>query len=126
MLHASTKFFAGILAGSLVLAVAQAAEPGWPTRPVRVIVPITAGSNIDIVARAVSNQLSKQLGQPFVVENRPGASSTLGPADVSRAPTDGYTILFHSAAFTIASSVMQNLPYDLTRDFAGVTPIANT
>lgn len=125
-MQALARVFAGILVGTLVFAVARAAEPTWPNRSVRVIVPITPGSNIDIVARAVSSQLSKQLGQPFVVENRPGASSTLGPADVVRAPSDGYTILFHSAAFTIASAVMQNLPYDLTRDFSGVTAIANT
>jgi tripartite-type tricarboxylate transporter receptor subunit TctC len=93
---------------------------------VRVVVPITAGSNIDIVARAVANELSKQLGQPFVIENRPGAASTLGPAAVARAEPDGYTILFHSATFTIASAIMKTLPYEISKDFSGIMPIANT
>lgn len=126
MMRALTSLLGSILVGTLVFAAARAAEPAWPTRPVHVIVPITPGSNIDIVARAVSGQLSQQFGQPFVVENRPGASATLGPTDVVHAPSDGYTILFHSAAFTIASAVMQHLPYDLPKDFAGVTAIANT
>lgn len=125
-MRAFARLFGSIVVGSLLFAAAQATQPTWPTRPVRVIVPITPGSNIDIVARAISSQLSTQLGQPFVVENRPGASATLGPTDVVHAPSDGYTILFHSAAFTIASAVLQNLPYNLTKDFSGVTAIANT
>lgn len=102
------------------------AEDSWPTRTVKVIVPITAGSNIDIVARAVANKLSEEMGQPFIVENRPGAGTTLGSMAVSRSPADGYTLLFHSATFLIASSVKKDLTYDIPKDFAGITAVANT
>ena len=98
----------------------------WPTRQVRVIVPIAAGSGIDIVARSVSQQLAKQLGRPFVIENRPGGATTTGAAAVASAAPDGYTILFHSVAFTVTPSTVANLPYDVTRDFAGIMPITNT
>jgi tripartite-type tricarboxylate transporter receptor subunit TctC len=98
----------------------------WPTRQMRVIVPIAAGSGIDIVARTVSQQLAKQLGRPFVIENRPGGATTTGAAAVASAAPDGYTILFHSVAFTVTPSTVANLPYDVARDFAGVMPITNT
>jgi tripartite-type tricarboxylate transporter receptor subunit TctC len=98
----------------------------WPSRAVRAIVPIAAGSGIDIVARAVSQQLAKQLGRPFVVENRPGGATTTGAAAVASAAPDGYTILFHSVALTVTPSTMANLPYDVARDLAGVMPITNT
>jgi len=98
----------------------------WPTRQVRVIVPIAAGSGIDIVARTVSQQLARQLGRPFVIENRPGGATTTGAAAVASATPDGYTILFHSVAFTVTPSTVANLSYDVARDFAGVMPITNT
>lgn len=98
----------------------------WPSRAVRAIVPIAAGSGIDIVARAISQQLAKQLGRPFVVENRPGGATTTGAAAVASAAPDGYTILFHSVALTVTPSTMANLPYDVARDLAGVMPITNT
>jgi tripartite-type tricarboxylate transporter receptor subunit TctC len=97
----------------------------WPTKPLRVIVPVTAGSAIDIIARTVSDQLSTQLGQPIVVENRTGAGGTIGAAAVAKADPDGYTILVHSSAHAIAPSTFPNLPYDTGRDFSGVMPLAN-
>jgi tripartite-type tricarboxylate transporter receptor subunit TctC len=106
---------------------ASAESPAeWPARQVRVIVPIAAGSGIDIVARTVSQQLAKQLARPFVIENRPGGATTTGAAAVASAAPDGYTILFHSVAFTVTPSTVANLPYDVARDFAGVMPITNT
>jgi tripartite-type tricarboxylate transporter receptor subunit TctC len=98
----------------------------WPAKPVRVIVPITAGSAIDIVARAVSQQMAKEFGQPFVVENRTGAGTTLGAAVVASAPPDGYTILFTSAALTTTPSTVANLSYDVARDLIAITPMVNT
>jgi tripartite-type tricarboxylate transporter receptor subunit TctC len=117
------------LSAALLVASANAwAESAgeWPSRPVRVIVPIAAGSGIDIVARTVSQQLAKQLGRPFVIENRPGGATTTGAAAVASAAADGYTILFHSVAFTVTPSTVANLPYDVARDFAGIMPITNT
>jgi tripartite-type tricarboxylate transporter receptor subunit TctC len=93
---------------------------------VRVVVPITAGSAIDIVARAMSQRLSKELGQTFIVENRPGAGTTLGAAMVASAPADGYTLLFASTALTTTPTTIANLPYDVARDFVAVAPVTNT
>src|SRR5262245_10583618 len=97
----------------------------WPTKPLKVVVPVTAGSAIDIIARTVSDQLAVQLGQPVVVENRTGAGGTIGAASVAKADPDGYTILVHSSAHVIAPSTFPNLPYDAGRDFSGVTLLAN-
>ena len=113
---------------ALVLALAgvqSALAQSWPTKTVRVIVPVTAGSAIDIIARTVSEQLAAQLGQPFVVENRTGAGGTIGAAFVAKSDPDGYTILIHSSAHVISPSTFPNLSYDTGRDFAGVTLLAN-
>ena len=104
---------------------AAALAQTWPTKPVRVIVPVTAGSAIDIIARTVSDQLATQLSQTFVVENRTGAGGTIGAASVAKADPDGYTILVHSSAHVIAQSTFPNLPYDVGRDFTGIAPVAN-
>jgi tripartite-type tricarboxylate transporter receptor subunit TctC len=98
----------------------------WPNRPVQVIVPITAGSAIDIVARATAQQLSTAFGQPFVVENRPGAGTTIGTAATASASPDGYTILFASAALTTTPSTVANINYDVMRDLVPVAPLTNT
>jgi tripartite-type tricarboxylate transporter receptor subunit TctC len=108
----------------LCLPVTAAAQ-GWPSRPVRVIVPVTAGSAIDITARTVSDQLARQLAQTFVVENRTGAGGTTGATAVAKADPDGYTVLVHSSAVTIHPATFINLAYDTARDFAGVMPIVN-
>lgn len=104
---------------------ANAAET-WPSKPVRVIVPITAGSAIDIVARATSQQLATALGQPFVVENRPGAGTTIGIAATASAMPDGYTVLFASTALTTTPTTVANIPYDVMRDLIPVAPLTNT
>ena len=80
---------------------AQAQSQPWPTKRVTVVVPFTAGSATDIMARTVAQRLSEQLGQPFIVENRPGAGGTIGMAAVARADADGHTILVHSSSYTI-------------------------
>lgn len=98
----------------------------WPTKPIRVIVPITAGSAIDIVARAASQHLAEALGQPFVVENRPGAGTTIGIAEATRSAPDGYTILFASAALTTTPSTVAGIPYDVMRDLIPIAPLTNT
>jgi tripartite-type tricarboxylate transporter receptor subunit TctC len=110
-----------VLAATAASALGQA----WPSKSVRVVVPVTAGSAIDIIARTVSDQLAVQLGQTFVVENRTGAGGTVGAAAVAKADPDGHTILVHSTAHTISPSTFPNLSYDTGRDFAGVMPIAN-
>jgi len=107
----------------LAFAAFGAAAQTWPTRSVRAIVPVAAGSSTDIVPRAVFEQLSAQLGQPIVVENRSGAGGTIGTAFVARSDPDGYTILAHGSAHAISPSFYSKLSYDPVRDFAAVVPL---
>lgn len=106
----------------LALAVpsTQAGAQSWPTRPIRAIVPYTAGSGTDVTARVILNQLSSELGQSIVVENRVGAEGTIGTAAAAKSDPDGYTILVQSSALTIAPSIYQNLTYDTARDLTAV------
>jgi tripartite-type tricarboxylate transporter receptor subunit TctC len=101
-----------------------ASAQSWPTKRVTVIVPFTAGSATDIMARTVTQRLSEQLGQPFVVENRPGAGGTIGIAAAAKADPDGHTILVHSSSYTITPTTYPNTPYDTVRDLVGITPLA--
>ena len=106
----------------LGLATMEAAAQTWPTKPLRAIVPVGAGSTTDIIPRVVFEQLSPQLGQSIVVENRTGAGGTIGTAFVAKADPDGYTVLAHGSALTISPSLYPNLSYHPARDFAAVVP----
>lgn len=97
----------------------------WPSRPIRAIIPLSPGSAADIVPRIVFEQLSAQLGQPIVVENRPGASGSIAARFVASAEPDGYTLLAHSSAHVISPSTVANLSYDPIKDFAAVAPLGN-
>jgi len=92
----------------------------WPARPIRAIVPFTAGSTIDIIGRIVLEPLSAALGQPIVVENRGGAGGTVGTALVAKAEPDGHTLLIHASAHSAAPAAYPNAPYNTGRDFSGV------
>jgi tripartite-type tricarboxylate transporter receptor subunit TctC len=94
----------------------------WPAKPLRAIVPIGAGGPTDIIPRVVFEQLSPQLGQTIVVENRTGAGGTIGAAFVAKAAPDGYTMLANGSGHAIAPSLYSNLSYHPARDFAAVTP----
>src|SRR3954447_5947235 len=111
---------------SLVLATLQAGAETWPTKTLRAVVPLGAGSTTDIVPRMVFEQLSRQLGQTIVVENRTGAGGTIGAAAVAKADADGYTFLVHSNAHTIAPSLYPNLNYHPARDFAAVISLGTS
>jgi tripartite-type tricarboxylate transporter receptor subunit TctC len=103
-------------------ASAQTSAQAWPTRTITAVVPFAAGNAIDAVARVLMDQLSKQLGQPVVIENRAGAGGTIGANAVARAAPDGYTLLLYSSSFSISHSIHANLPYDTLRDFIPVVP----
>ncbi len=108
-----------------VLAASTAHAQDYPTKPVHVIVPFTAGSATDVVALAVAQALSIRLGQPFVVENKPGASSgTIGAAQVAKSSPDGYTLLVHSSGHTVNPAIFANLTYDTAKDLVGVSLLA--
>lgn len=109
----------------LCSATAPVAAQDWPTRPIRVIVPLTAGAATDIMARAVFDQVSQQLGQPIIIENRPGAGNTIGMAAVAQAEPDGYTILANSSTHTVSPTTRSKLPFNVLTDLAGVVPLGN-
>ena len=111
---------------AMLLLALQGAASGqsWPVKPIKAIVPFTAGSATDVTARTVLEPLSQRLGQPIIVENRPGAGGTIGVGLVAKADPDGYTLLVHSSSYTVTPSTYSNLPYDTLRDFTGITPLA--
>jgi len=113
--------FAVVAALTLVSTIAHAQE--YPTRPIRVIVPQSAGGSTDLVARAVGQRISDALGQPVVVDNRPGAGSINGTDIAAKATPDGYTLLVVAASFTITPNIRRKVPYDIVRDFTPVSQL---
>jgi tripartite-type tricarboxylate transporter receptor subunit TctC len=109
--------------GALVGAATPVAlAQNWPTRPIQVVSPFTAGNASDLVGRVVLDQVSRQIGQPFVLENRPGGG-TIGANQVAKAEPDGYTVLLHSSSVSAALVLHKSLPYDTLKDFAPVVPL---
>jgi tripartite-type tricarboxylate transporter receptor subunit TctC len=115
---ACASLFATVIA---LLAPSAVAADNYPERPVRLVIPFAPGGGTDILARAVSDKLATVLGTTLVVDNRPGAGSTLGTALVARAAPDGYTFLFTSASYTFAPNFYKDLPYDPAKDFKPIT-----
>jgi len=110
----------------LLTSVAGSYAQSYPTKPVRIIVSYGAGGGVDLMARMVAAKLQERMGQPFVVENRAGASGTIGAAAVANAAPDGYTILAGgNPEMTVLPHMLNNLPYDPQRDLAPITLAAN-
>lgn len=103
---------------------ASTGKEGYPSRPVRFIIPFPPGGGTDIVGRVIGQKLADALNQPFVIDNRAGAAGTLGSSIAAKAPADGYTILLATASFAISASFYRNLPYDPVKDFDAVGLIA--
>ena len=119
----SLLFIAGVI-GSLSTISPASAQADYPTRPIKIVVPYTAGGNVDITARVISKKLSEQLGQQVIVENRPGASTIIGSQSVAKSPPDGYTLLVTgtiTSAHTMNPGLFANLPYDTNKDFAPIS-----
>ena len=108
----------------LGLGATAAMAQAWPSKPVTLVVPFPPGGTTDVLARALAERLQPVLGQPVVVESKPGAGATLGADYVAKSRADGYTLLVGAVHHTIASSVYKRLPYDFQRDFAPVTTVA--
>ena len=102
------------------LGPATAQEPGYPSRPVRIIVAFPVGGLLDTVSRIVGDKLTMVLGQQFIIESRPGAGGTLATAAVARAEPDGYTLMMINDNHAVNPSVFKNIPYDSVRDFAPI------
>lgn len=106
-----------------VAAVGQAWAQAYPSRPVRIVVPFAAGGPADNYARFIGQRLSETMGQPFVVDNKPGAGSIIGTDIVAKAPADGYTLLMMSNTHTVNETLIPNKPFVLMRDFVAVAPV---
>src|SRR5437763_862919 len=111
------------LVGLCALWTSFASAQAWPTKPVKIIVPFTAGSATDILARTFGQKLSEYWGQPVVIENRPGAGGTIGTGIVANAPADGYTLLVHSAAYSVNPSMYPDLTFDTKKAFVEIAPL---
>ncbi len=120
-----TLLLAAALAAALAVAATHVPAQTYPTKPIRLIVPFTAGSTTDIIARGVADRLSANLAQNLIVDNRAGAGGTIGAAVVASANPDGYTLLVHSSSHTVNPAMYAKLPYDTVGDFAGITPLAS-
>ncbi|MES2413459.1 MAG: tripartite tricarboxylate transporter substrate binding protein [Pseudomonadota bacterium] len=115
------RAFLTALAAGALLATSVHAQDAWPSKPVRLVIPWGAGGATDVVGRMLAEELRADLGQSFVVENQTGASGMIGAARVSKAPADGYTLLFTTNVQVINPAIRKNMAYDAVRDF---TPIA--
>jgi tripartite-type tricarboxylate transporter receptor subunit TctC len=115
-----------VQAAVLALAVCSghAMAQAWPDKPISLIVPFPPGGTTDVLARALGEKLSQSLGQPVIVENKPGAGATLGADYVAKSKPDGYTLLMGAVHHTIAPAVYKKLAYDFQKDFAPITTVA--
>lgn len=113
---------------TLIAAVFSAANlasaQSWPSKPVSIIVPFAAGGTTDVLARAISNKLSVAIGQPVIVENKPGAGATIGADYVAKSAADGHTLLMGAVHHTVAANYYKSLKYSFEKDFAPITTVA--
>jgi tripartite-type tricarboxylate transporter receptor subunit TctC len=121
-LHSAAGFGLAMLGGKAI--TAARAQSHYPNHAVRWVVPYAAGGATDVLSRLICQRLSERLGQPFVVENKPGAGSNIGTQAVINSPADGYTLLLTSTANAINASFDPSLPYDFARDIAPVAGVA--
>ncbi|HET7912063.1 MAG TPA: tripartite tricarboxylate transporter substrate binding protein [Pseudolabrys sp.] len=113
-------------AGAIIACAPAAIADDYPSRPVKIIVPFGAGGPTDVYTRAIAEELRKSLHQPFVMENRPGAGTTIGTDVVAKAPPDGYTLLMISGTQTVNETLYAHKPYQLMRDLVPIAPLIDT
>ena len=106
------------------IAAGSASAQGYPSKPIRLIVPYAPGGGTDILARSLGQKLGESMGQRIVIDNRPGANGIIGTDLVAKAPPDGYTILITTNALTVNPSLYSKIPFDTLKDFAPVTIVA--
>jgi tripartite-type tricarboxylate transporter receptor subunit TctC len=118
---------AGLAAAALARTSPLQAQDNWPSRPIRFVIPYPPGGSTDVVGRLVGQALSEQLGQPVVVENRGGATATIGSQTVAQSRPDGYTLLLSNiASHAIAATLFRSLPYDPVKDFTHIALLVTT
>jgi tripartite-type tricarboxylate transporter receptor subunit TctC len=120
------RFGHAFAALACMLAAGSTFAQGYPARPVRMLVPFSAGGTVDIVARLLGAKLAADLGQPFVVENKAGAGGTIAAAQLAKSPGDGYTLMMMSQALAYSASLYSDLPYDTLRDLAPIAYVGAT
>ncbi|MBL8312077.1 MAG: tripartite tricarboxylate transporter substrate binding protein [Burkholderiales bacterium] len=113
-----------LVVGLFAVVGAAASAQAYPNKQVRVIIPFPPGGTLDTVGRLLAQKLGDQLGQSFVVENRPGGNGTIGADAVAKAPADGYTLLFNASTFTTSTLALKSPPYDIVKDFAPIALVA--
>jgi len=121
-----TKSIRAICLAASLFAASTAQADTWPSRVIRATIPFGAGSAADVVPRLVFDRLAVELGQPIVIENRVGAGGTVGTGALAKAEPDGYNILAHSSALTVAPALFLNLTYDTTKDLAGALMLGSS
>ena len=124
-IHPSRRYLLPLLTTLALIATGHNVQAqNWPAKPISLVVPFPSGGTTDVLARAIGQELSVALGQPVVVESKPGAGSTLGADYVAKAKPDGHTLLMGAVHHTIASSVYKKLPYDFQKDLAPISIVA--
>ncbi len=123
---AVSRTMAFIVVMAALIATQSVLAQTWPTKPIRLVVPFSAGGNTDIVARLFAQELSKALGQPVIVDNKPGAAGNIGADAVAKSPPDGYTFVMGTVGtHAINASLYKKMPYDTVKDFTPVTLLAS-
>ncbi|WP_255249952.1 Bug family tripartite tricarboxylate transporter substrate binding protein [Polaromonas sp. AET17H-212] len=109
---------------ALAQATSTGSGQGYPSKPIKFLVPFTAGSGTDLIARSIADTMSKSMGQPIVIENKPGAGGTIAAGQVAKGEADGYTVLVHSSGHALNPAIYSTIGYDTLRDLTGITPLA--
>ena len=121
---AAVTFSIFTLSGALAQAPVVSAPQGYPSRPIRIVVPYPAGGGIDVISRVAGQRLAQRLGQPVLIDNRPGGGTILAAEQVAKAAPDGYTLMITTdSTITINPHLYAKLPYDPVRDFVPVTQL---
>ena len=119
------KSFIKLAVGAITMAIASmAAAQAYPSKPVKVVIPFPPGGTLDTVGRQLAQKLSEQMGQPGIIEHRPGGNGVRGGDVVAKAAADGYTLLFNASTFTTAPMTMKSVPYTVEKDFTPVALVA--
>jgi tripartite-type tricarboxylate transporter receptor subunit TctC len=123
--HTRRHLLRTTIAAMLLAPLLASAQPAWPSKPVRIVVPFAAGGTTDILARALAPELQRAFGQPFVVDNKPGAGGNSGAADVAKQPADGTTLLMGTVGtHAINAALYPKMPFDPVKDFVPITLVA--
>ncbi|MGQ2981081.1 MAG: Bug family tripartite tricarboxylate transporter substrate binding protein, partial [Polaromonas sp.] len=120
ILLAAASLASFALPALIAFAPSSASAQAFPSRPIRIVAPFTAGGGTDLVARTLGEGMARELGQPVIIENKPGGGTVIGSDMVAKAPGDGYTLLLTTSAHAINTSLVKNLPYSTDKSFTNV------